>query len=102
MQEPPEYLLFFIQSSIAKAQYARDSVGMGVHHLNMPDIQEVKIPIPDFKEQFDILNYLGKIRNTFDDIIYKTECSVELMQERRTALISAAVTGKIDVRHWGD
>ena len=30
----------------------------------------------------------------------KAESAIQLMQERRTALISAAVTGKIDVRHW--
>ncbi len=36
----------------------------------------------------------------FDKIIDEAETAIELMQERRTALISAAVTGKIDVRNW--
>jgi type I restriction enzyme S subunit len=39
---------------------------------------------------------------TFDLLISKQLDAIELMQERRTALISAAVTGKIDVREWGD
>ena len=36
----------------------------------------------------------------FDSLIARAESAIALMQERRTALISAAVTGKIDVRHW--
>jgi len=35
-----------------------------------------------------------------DDLIKKSQVGISLMQERRTALISAAVTGKIDVRNW--
>ena len=38
--------------------------------------------------------------NRFDGLIRKQELFGELLQERRTALISAAVTGKIDVRDW--
>ena len=36
----------------------------------------------------------------FDSIERRAESSIALLKERRTALISAAVTGKIDVRHW--
>jgi type I restriction enzyme S subunit len=96
----PEYLLFFIQSTVAKAQYARDSVGMGVHHLNMPDIQEVRMPIPPIKEQKLILEKLRQDLSKFDRLIAIAQGSIGFMQERRTALISAAVTGKIDVRNW--
>lgn len=38
--------------------------------------------------------------NKFDDLTQKALKQIELLQERRTALISAAVTGKIDVRDW--
>ena len=37
---------------------------------------------------------------SIDQLIVKAEAAISLMQERRTALISAAVTGKIDVRDW--
>lgn len=36
----------------------------------------------------------------FANLTAKAETQITLLQERRTALISAAVTGKIDVRHW--
>ncbi|HCK7469501.1 TPA: restriction endonuclease subunit S, partial [Enterobacter hormaechei] len=41
-----------------------------------------------------------KTLNKFDDLTQKAFKQIELLQERRTALISAAVTGKIDVRDW--
>ncbi|WP_318461914.1 restriction endonuclease subunit S [Photobacterium leiognathi] len=96
----PKYLLFFIQSSVAKSQYSKGSVGMGVHHLNMPDIEEVLIPIPSLNMQELILNKLNVDMLHFEQLVDNAKKSIKLMQERRTALISAAVTGKIDVRNW--
>ena len=58
------------------------------------------IAIPSYDEQVDIVKELNRVAGKYDDLISKTEVTIELMQERRTALISAAVTGKIDVRNW--
>ena len=43
--------------------------------------------------------FTGNKSEVFDSLINKAESAIQLMQERRTALISSAVTGKIDVRH---
>ena len=51
-------------------------------------------------EQKEIVSYLDKILNQYKEITLKSQEQIKLMQERRTALISAAVTGKIDVRDW--
>ena len=51
-------------------------------------------------EQNAIVSYLNAEAEKFDALIAKAQQSKELLQERRTALISAAVTGKIDVRDW--
>ncbi|MDH1691616.1 restriction endonuclease subunit S, partial [Acinetobacter junii] len=48
----------------------------------------------------EIINYLDNQLLKFDQMMLKAESAIQLMQERRTALISAAVTGKIDVRNW--
>jgi type I restriction enzyme S subunit len=75
----------------------------GMHpHLNCGEVQFVKLPIPPRDEQNEIINYIERNVTTFDLLINKQLDAIELMQERRTALISAAVTGKIDVRDWGD
>jgi len=61
---------------------------------------EFKIPIPPLSEQYSIISLLDNKTAKIDTLIEKANSAIELMQERRTALISAAVTGKIDVRDW--
>jgi type I restriction enzyme S subunit len=51
-------------------------------------------------EQKEIVIYLDDKTFKINSLILKAQNAIELMQERRTALISAAVTGKIDVRKW--
>lgn len=48
----------------------------------------------------EIVDYVDTQAETFDTLQAESERAIELLQERRTALISAAVTGKIDVRGW--
>jgi type I restriction enzyme, S subunit len=55
--------------------------------------------IPE-KELSNIVKYIRKKISVFDVTIEAAEEMIGIMQERRTALISAAVTGKIDVRDW--
>ncbi|MDY0208512.1 MAG: restriction endonuclease subunit S [Pseudomonas sp.] len=72
----------------------------GMHpHLNCGEVQFVKIPVPPINEQEEIIKHISEQVHKFDTLIGKQLLAIELMQERRTALISAAVTGKIDVRH---
>lgn len=61
---------------------------------NIPFLQ---VPL---NEQDQIIDFLDKTKALFDTLILKAEHFISLSQERRTALISAAVTGKIDVRNW--
>lgn len=59
------------------------------------------IAIPNILEdQEKIANYISMQTTRIDNLIEKANSAIELMKERRTALISAAVTGKIDVRNW--
>ncbi|SET34940.1 type I restriction enzyme, S subunit [Nitrosomonas marina] len=71
-----------------------------VPQINNKHIEPIKFPIPPTQEQEGILKYLNIETRKFDLLIKKSKLAIELMQERRTALISAAVTGKIDVRNW--
>ena len=56
--------------------------------------------LPPLKEQFTITVYLNQYLIKSELLMNKSESAIQLMQERRTALISSAVTGKIDVRNW--
>ncbi|TRO18057.1 restriction endonuclease subunit S [Ectopseudomonas mendocina] len=58
------------------------------------------LAVPPSHEQVAIAEYINKLIGDIDALISEGGYAVELLQERRSALISAAVTGKIDVRGW--
>ncbi|WP_216076823.1 restriction endonuclease subunit S [Acinetobacter indicus] len=69
-------------------------------NLNVERIGAVKGTFPSLQEQREIVGYLDNLLEQYRNLVKIAENAISLMQERRTALISAAVTGKIDVRHW--
>lgn len=60
----------------------------------------IEVPVPPEAEVPDILSAISSTNKIYDELIVVAEYQITLLQERRTALISAAVTGKIDVRDW--
>ncbi|MGQ4860323.1 restriction endonuclease subunit S, partial [Enterobacter roggenkampii] len=80
-------------------------IGMGAvqaaqPNLSMEDLGNIPILLPEQDELASICMEIEKQFVQFESLICKAESAIDLMQERRTALISAAVTGKIDVRDW--
>lgn len=69
-------------------------------NVGVDSLRNVKIVVPPLSEQNEIIHFLNEEVVKVDKLINKAESAISLMQERRTALISAAVTGKIDVRNW--
>jgi len=68
--------------------------------LSLANVAEAPLPLPPLNEQKNIVQELHARLSVFSRINEVAENQVELLKERRTALISAAVTGKIDVRNW--
>jgi type I restriction enzyme S subunit len=64
------------------------------------DLVRVNVAAPPVEEQIAIGKYLKDSEIKFSKIERKLNEAIRLLQEHRTALISAAVTGKIDVRGW--
>ncbi|EKM97538.1 restriction modification system DNA specificity domain-containing protein [Stutzerimonas degradans] len=71
----------------------QDNVGVG-------DIKDLKIALPPAAEQMKIVDYLQSELGRLDAISEVSLSTISLAREKRSALISAAVTGKIDVRGW--
>jgi type I restriction enzyme, S subunit len=95
-----EFLSMLFQSQYGYSVLYSIRTG-GMHpHLNCGEVQYVRLPVPPRVEQAEILAFISSKTKTFDALINSQNTAIELMQERRTALISAAVTGKIDVRDW--
>ncbi len=69
-------------------------------NLNIDRIGTVKAVFPPKDEQKTIVKEIDKLLERYDEIERNALIAIKLMQERRTALISAAVTGKIDIRNW--
>ena len=67
-------------------------------NLNTDTIGDIRIPIPPFSEQEIIVTYLDRETARIDALISRIGEAIEKLKEYSTALISAAVTGKIDVR----
>lgn len=77
---------------------SRSKQSTNLASISSTNIMELPVVIPPSKEQQCIFNYLEHETAKIDKLIEKAKQSIELMKERRSALISAAVTGKIDVR----
>ena len=95
-----EYLLHFLKSEIIKIQLNSAMVGSTFKRINVDDIRNYVIVIPPIEEQECILKDLDQKIEKYDSLINFAVKQIQLMQERRTALISSAVTGKIDLRNW--
>ena len=72
-----------------------------IQNVSAEKYNNFSLCIPPKQEQNRIISYLDKETAKIDTLIEKCETAIELLKERRTVLISAAVTGKIDVRDVG-
>lgn len=97
---PPRWLGFFILSDMAKEQFIGSGYGGTKVQLSLEDIRALWVVLPKPEEQIDIARFVERKMTQFGDLMLSADAQIRLLQERRTALISAAVTGKIDVRDW--
>ena len=67
-------------------------------NLNTQILSCVPVPLPPLAEQKAIASFLDNETAKFDTLTAEANRAIALLQERRSALISAAVTGKIDIR----
>ncbi len=92
----------FTQLSLT-AQFVKDQIfageeGSSREGLNFQQVRNLAIPVPPLPEQRAIAAYLDIETEKLDALVAKVETAIERLREYRTALITAAVTGKIDVR----
>jgi len=83
----------YIQALQATSDLVRDGQA-----LRFENFTKVPLPHVPVDEQIAIADFLDRATARIDTLIAKTERSIELLREHRTALITAAVTGKIDLR----
>jgi type I restriction enzyme S subunit len=96
----PKFVQCSVLCEVNQAQLSLAAQGSTMDGLNMRILGELSIAYPPISEQLEILGVVKKHVEAFDDLLKRVAQAVDLLIERRTALISAAVTGKIDVRNW--
>jgi type I restriction enzyme S subunit len=92
-----EYLLYVFRSM--GQEFRRLTMGSTHQTIYMPDVQNFTTPVPPLDEQKRIVDYIRSKTTAIRDLINRITPQIGKLREYRTALISAAVTGRIDMRH---
>lgn len=95
-----EYLVAFFRSDAVNLYWALGKQGSTFSEVSIDTVREIFVPIPPRDEQTEICECVVKRLSILDRLVNLAERESALLYERRAALISAAVTGKVDVRHW--
>lgn len=96
------YFELTLRTPNAVTELKRYSRGITDFRLRLywDEFKNICVPVPPNNEVEDILIKVQEISDNFNHLVSVVEKQIDLLKERRTALISAAVTGKIDVRNW--
>lgn len=95
----PQWLNTFTSSRAAQFYFmGRAKQSTNLASISSTNLMELPVPVPPDAEQIEILTALTQMTSRLDTLITKTELSLTLLKERRSALITAAVTGQIDLR----
>jgi type I restriction enzyme S subunit len=97
-----DFLDFLCKSDAVQDQVESFVKGAGLPRLSIANLMRVIGIFPPLQEQRRIANVVSKISVRFTALMAEAEAAVPLLQERRSALISAAVTGQIHVRELAE
>ena len=99
-RDTAEFFFFSLMAAKALGVFEESDTKATISHLPAEKFRQYRFAFPPIEEQQEIASVLGeKLKRSSETISY-AENTITLLQERRSALISAAVTGKIDVRGW--
>jgi len=92
------YLRYFLESNRGQALLRDGASGSTVSGIRQSRLVQIPVPVPPLYEQRQVSMQISEQIGKIDTLIDETERFIELSKERRSALITAAVTGQIDVR----
>ncbi|MCU1574254.1 MAG: hypothetical protein JWO93_2336 [Micrococcaceae bacterium] len=94
----PEFAAYAMNSPYFQSQLESRATGSTALGLKASKLIELRLAAPSRMEQQQIVEHLNGAILRIDSLLQRAESAIKLLQERRSALISAAVTGKIDVQ----
>ena len=95
---PPGVNVKFVSYWAQTLPFALFTTSTALPSMTSGDIKNFFVALPPVEEQEGIATFLDSRTGAIDALVAKTTLGIDLLKERRQALISAAVTGKIDVR----
>jgi type I restriction enzyme S subunit len=96
----PDFLHYYFQSDLFITGVESKIHGGVNKNIHAEDIKNQVIVFPDINEQKRIAAYLDTMTKKYSKLIDEAICVIDLLKERRVALISGAVSGQIDVRNY--
>jgi type I restriction enzyme, S subunit len=99
----PEYFVLYLRSNIGRYYFEREATGASnsMQNIGQEIVRNNWMCVPPISEQKQIVDFIRKQTTRIDGLIQKTNESIELLKERRTALIGEAVTGKLKIGEKG-
>ena len=99
--EIPRFFYFLMYALAKRGVFTAGGNPNTIDHLTAVQLRHYRVPFPGTSEQHSITVFLDRKTAKIDALIAKVDEAIDHLREFRTALISAAVTGKIDVREEG-
>jgi len=93
------FILLVLKSASIVSQLESIMIGATFKRVNVEQIRELCVTSPDIEEQHAIASFLDRETSKIDTLIADSESAIELLKEHRSALITNAVTGKINVEN---
>lgn len=93
-----KFLDYWLNGSLLQQNVLLQVSGAALRRISVEKIGRLPVVLPPLSEQTQISSFLDRETSKLDALISKVEQAIVTLKEYRTALISAAVTGKIDVR----
>jgi len=92
----PRYLWLLFRT-VMQSHFDSVTSGATLRTIGMPDVKQLVVPVPPLDEQHEIVAEAEEARTSAHRGIGLLQRQIELLQERRQALITAAVTGQLDI-----
>lgn len=102
VQVTVQFLRRVLEMAYDQLRTESEGAGSTKGAITCEQLGRLVIPLPNTEEQTKIVDFLGNETARLDALTAEATRGIELLKERRSALISAAVTGKIDVRHLAE
>ena len=96
--EHTRYFLYLMMHVNSTGEFVANHTPDEIPHLTGEELRRYRFPKPPYSEQVAIAEFLDAKCQSLSALEMQAQCAIEVLQERRSALISAAVTGQIDVR----